>query len=503
MSKQIRTLIIVTVALIVTVGLLLSLLFLFPSKTSDTSSEATSSDTAITLVSKTTSKGETVEHPIKSIAVTTASEKYTISLNSAKQLVVDAYADLPINTTDLSTLETALTTVTATRKLTSDSASQSDFGLDKPQAKAVVTYFDNSVVTVEIGSKSPAGDGYYARVSGNEAIYLIDATLAEQLLKKSTDYIGTAAITSPSVKSDDSNGKAILQDMKLSGTVRSDKPFAFRLVNSTDSSLYSYYTYISTSPYVNGIGSDADTIASNATSLTASSVVKAHPSEKDLASYGLVKPYSVCEMTLSVQTTSTNEEDVSTTKYYNAAKHTIKLGNKDSSGNYYALVDDYKVVYLLTASTVPWADSKYDTLAADTLFMLDIKTVSSITYQNGKSETTFKLEQFPKEEDSDNQLKVTVNGKKYPTADFRTLYQVFMSVGRYDSATSKPAGDPDIVLTVKSTQMEFVAKLYTNTASTYICKLNNGDMYTVKSSDVANMIQQVSNYLSGKTVTAQ
>ena len=503
MKKQARTLIIITTAVLVLVALLLSLLFLLPKGEEEASSSDTSSDTSISLISKDTANGKAVDQPVKKAVIKTKDEEFTIAPSDDKQLIVMGYEDLPVNTTEIESLIRTLASLSASRKVADDSSKEAEFGLDKPRATAAVTYHDDSSVTFELGNDAAGDAGSYLRIEKGGPIYLVETAFSEQLLRQSVEYIGTTLITAPATKSDDKDGQAIMKSMKLSGTVRKNKPFSFGVNTNQASGVLSTFVYVITSPGSKGTSDEATTIAQAATSLSALKAVKAHPASAQLREYGLDKPYSVCELTLAVQTSAASGNEEAKPSYYNTTKHTVKLGKKDADGNYYAMVDDYKVVYAISPSSVPWAETQYNDIVSKMLFLRDIKGVKSISLKTGDKDTTFQLTHYPDEEDSDKSMAVKVDGKTCSTPEFRSLYQVLMSVYRYGETSEKPKGDAEIVLKlepVKKSDGSFTASFYKLSSSLYICEVSDGDAYTVKTSDVKKMLTSLDNYLNGREV---
>ena len=509
MSKQIRTLIIASIAIVV-LGALLAVLLLLPQNNeSSTSSVAVESDTKISLMDKSSDSSGTVA-PIKKIVVKTPDEEFTISPNSEDEMVVEKFKDLPINSTTIDSLVSSLTTITATEKVNDAPESEGVFGFDTPLATVSVTYRDGTEYSFEIGNETPLKDGYYFRETGKTAIYIVESTLATAVLQKSTDFIGTAMYSAPTVDKNDSEGKAVLRNMKLSGTVRASSPFAFRMATEDDSTEFSYANYVITSPYLRGTNSTAmETLTANLTSLTADSAVVASPTAADLTKYGFDTPYSVAKLTVAVSTSKTVASSDATssgtteTSYYNVREHTITLGNKDTDGNYYAMADDIKVIYLVAPDSVLWAKTQYDDIADPLLFMKDITKVSSVTVNIGGTETLFNLQHFPDKEEKDDMLTVTAGGTKYDTSNFRTLYQVLMSVARNSASTAAPTGTPAVVITIKPTDTSattIVAKFYSYSASLYTCQIQTGETYMVKAASIDEVETQLANYLAGKTV---
>lgn len=509
MKKQKRTLIIVITAILVLTALLLGLLFLLPEDDDDSSSDT--SDETINLIDKTKADDdETVDDPIKKIAIKLQAEEYEIVPGDDDQLVVAGYEDLPVNTTEIDSLVRSLSNVDANRKVADNSDNQKDFGLDKPRSIATVTYHDDSVVVFELGNEAAGDAGSYLRIQSDGPIYLVDSYFAGWLLKESVNYIGTTLITAPSAKSESDGDTAVLKDMKLSGSVRASKPFEFK-VNQTDSKSLSTFAYITTKPFVKGASEEANKIAQAVTSLNAIQAVKAYPKSGDLKKYGLNNPYSVCEMTLAVQSMSSSDDDdddsdTTVTTYYNSTKHKITLGSKDEDGNYYAMVDDIDAVYIVSPSAVPWADKQYGDIVTTMLFLQDITSVKSISLKSGGKTSFFELTHYPDEEDRDKSMVVKSGEKTYSTPDFRTLYQVYMMVYRHGELDKKPTGDADIVFTLQPIDKSadrVEARFYRQSASLYGCVLSDGDFYTVRASDIKKMLDQTENFLNGRKVSTE
>ena len=506
MSKQVRTLIIAGVAVLVLVGLLLGLLFLLPGDSEEEESSSSSSTTITILDKSADENGESISEPVSKAVFRQGDASYTVSPDEDGQMRVEGFDDLPVNTSALTAMSNNLAKMTATKKVADSSENEADFGLDEPQATAEITYADGTVVTAELGDETPMKDGHYFRLSTSEAIYIVDSGLSSRMLDKAEAYIGTSLIAAPTAREDDDSGQAAVYGMNLSGTVRADKPFSFRVFEEGDPENLKTFGYVITSPNLYGVNQNEDVqnLFAGATSLSAMEAEKAHPTADDLKEYGLDDPYSVCELTLAIQSNSTDEEDSSAVVYYNKTKHTIRLGKKNDDGYYYALVDDYNAVFLVSATSVPWAEAQYTDMMSKFLFMNNIVDVSSISVMADGKETTFELTHFPDETDNDKKLTVTVDGKAYSTSDFRSLYQVFMQVNRYGETDETPSGEPDVTFTLRLSDEDespLTARFYKQSANVYICAIEGGDTYTVKGSDVTNMLKQVENYLAGKEVT--
>lgn len=539
MSKQVRTLILAGVAVVALVALLLVLVFLLPGNGGEDASSTAVSDTSVTLLDKSTdADGKTVDNPIKSIQITLRDESFTLSQNEDGDLVADPYKDLPINTYEISYLVSTLKTVTATREISSSPDSPADYGFTGEFAapvssdvsgtssgessaaaeKAVgltaqvsVTYHDDSIHSFELGRESPTKEGYYLREVGTDPIYLVDSTFASTLAQPSTTYIGLNVVTSPSVKTDDDNGQALLREIELTGRVRSS-PLILRR-STADDNLNNASNYVITKPYFRAANSSSDAVTAldTYTSVTASGVEKPYPTAEDLKRYGLDDPYSTAVFTLAVETTEEAETSGETAKtsYYNIQKHTIQLGNKNDNGEYYGLVynEDQRipVVYLFSSSSVAWAEAQYDDVAETLLFLRNIDSLSHVILTANGQETDFLLEHFPDEAEREDQMKVTSGGQTYDTENFRNLYQVLMSIYRKGAAPAEPSGDPVLSLKlvpITASDGTVELSIYKHDPNVFIVRFTTGETYAVNASEVNNAVKQLSNYLEGKDVKA-
>ncbi|MDD4414073.1 MAG: DUF4340 domain-containing protein, partial [Oscillospiraceae bacterium] len=483
----------------VLIALLLGLLFL-PEDDDETSSTSNTeaSDPSINLISK-----DTVDKPVKKVVIKNDKEEFTIARNDEKQLVVVGYEDLPINTTDIDSLASSLANLTAIRKVSDDSLKKADFGLDKPRATATVTYHDDSVISIELGDEAAGDSGSYLRLGDDDAIYLIDTMFALKLMQQSVVYIGSDLIVAPEVKKDDQSGQAVMRSMKLSGSFRAGNPLSFALYENPEDTPIGSSGYFIKTPKIKGTNETVTSIAQSSTSLSATQAFVAHPTSAQLKQYGLDKPYSICELTIAVQTTAAADDDETVTKYYGTGNHIIKLGKKDKDGNYYTMVDNYNAIYLVSETSVPWAELRYEDIVERTLFMINIAEVKSISIEANNKKTTFELTHFPDEEERDKNMVVKVDGKTYSTPEFRSLYQLFLMIVRYGETDEKPKGEPEVIFSLNPISKEdktITASFYKYSPSLYICKLADGDICTVRASEVKKMIDEMDNYLKGKSV---
>ncbi len=477
------------------------LVFVFPKEEEETPTP--SLDTSVTLFDKSTSQ---VACPI-----TTATIKLKDStiefVNVDDKLFVKGYEKFDMHALNMGDLVNTLTVCTLSKDL-GEVDDFAQYGLNTPQASVTVTYYDGSTKAFEVGDMTPDQSGCYFREKDGKRLYIQSLDETAVLLQKPLDYISTTVLAQPEVKaSAQGETEVVLRKMSLSGDVRKDKPFAFRLVTSEDSDAYIYYSYIITEPFTKGANSSYDTALGGFTQLEAVSVINVAPSAADLKAYGLDTPYSVANFTLSSRTTVSMEtadgNTVSNTTYKDLEEHTVFVGNKNDA-YYYVRIDDNPIVYMVDADKLPFAEMQYDDLADTLLFLEDIAQMGSFRVTLPEKETVFQLAHDDSSMDSKKNLTVTAGGKTYDTMNFRYLIQNFMNITRYGSLSTDVSGlaqKMEIAITRRNeTTPVLTVKFYEVSGNQYAVVLSNGEKYQVKASDVKNAIAQYENYLAGKTV---
>lgn len=501
-KKKKKTILLVSLigAFLVLVTLLILLLVVFPEKETPADPSETE-DTSITLLDKTTT---TVSAAVKS--ATLKSDTMMLELvNKDDRVLVKGYEDLPVHSDNMEALTDALTLYTAIQDI-GERENLSEFGFDKPSVSAAVTFYDDSTYSFELGCLAPDKSGYYFREKDSNHLYVIPADSGYAMLQEPLSYVSTTVLKQP--ETSDENAEIVLRNMKLSGTSRKGKEFAFRLVTSADDSAYLYHTYIITYPFQKGASTSKASELEKFTYLSAASVAAVHPSAAELKQFGLDNPSTVAEFTLAQRTTVTGPTDAdgnasSETKYSNLQEHTLLLGNLYND-YYYCMIDDTPIVYLVAAGSLPFATLQYDEFTDNLLFLENITNIGSMQVTTPTMNSDFRLTHYPDVSDNDKNLTVTADGKTYDTMNFRYLVQNFMNINRYGSLEESIEGLPlklsfSYTLNGK-TEPAFSADFYELSSSIYAAVLSNGERYKVKASTVENVIKQYQNLLNGEKV---
>ncbi len=496
MSKHIKTLIIIGVAVLLLVAATVVLLLL-PQQEGDP--DESQKDTTVVLQEK----GEKVT--VTSIEVTYQDQTYRLHTDKDGEWLIKDYEDLPVDASAVKTITGYMLSLKADKKVHDSTEKPEDFGLDKPAAVYHATYSDGTDYSFEVGDAAPSGDGYYLRQQDDAAIYLIGTYKGGLFCDDVRAYVSTTMVTTPSINADDKNGASTILKAEISGTAHKEM-LRYHSITDKVADEFPYSNYYISKPYRIGVSldSEVETLVSEIRTLSALNAEILHPTDKQIKECGLDKPSTELELELAILTYDTDENgDIDEYRTYNYMKHNVIFGGTTKEGYYYAMVDGIDVIYCVTKESIPWIDMTYNDIAADTLFFRDISTVGSISISYDGKQHTFDLTHLKDVDANEENMRVTIDGKKTgDTAQFRRLYQVLMNVPRIGSAT-KPKEDPAVTVKVTNTDGEIVvnAKLYKRSASTYACEQLNGEVYAVSAATIEDLLEQTDNYIAGKTVS--
>lgn len=504
-SKRTRNLIL-TSATALLLAVVLLILTLLPGEdiggSSDTSTPTV--DTTITLVDKSSDDAVAV----KQVDIRNADDEYSLLYDTdSKQLIIKGYEDITVDEELSNTLIAYTEVITAVDKITSIGELK-EYGLDQPAGTATVTYSDGSTVTVTVGNLTPSEDSYYARLSNDDNVYIIESDCVYLFLVRAAAFADITLLTTPTVKSDDANGVAVLKSVKYSGKNHST-PLSIRRSYYTDSAEMTLFSYIIDKPYVRGTSDDVSSLLGNFKSLDASQALYLHPTADQKKKLGFNDPLIVMDITMAVETAESEEssttldEEAEKKIYYNSYSTKLTVGSIDSNGNYVVMLEGINAIYLVEKSALSTlAERTYDNTVNQLLFLKNISELGRISITIDGEKHDFVLTHYPEKEDNDENMVVTKDGKRYPTADFRELYQQLMGLERYQStsATYEKAATLQVDIYTTDGDHYLGATYYPLSGTLCAVETTEGEVFTTRWKNVTHFVEQIENYLNGEKV---
>lgn len=470
MNKKKKTLLIGIIVLIVLIGAMLALLLTQPKDDNATSS------TVVSAVAEDVYLYQEEEGSLKTLEITNSSGSYSIEQVGEKKWGIKELDDYKADTDSYADTAERYTTLSAKEKLMDKVTDKKKYGLDKPTGTGVATFANGNKHTVYVGNKTPDDAGYYAMVDDDESLYIITVMNAELLQKSKLSYLNKTLIQS----FDKENAE---ETPTIEGMTIERKDLDYKIVmEKADKKDDDAQMYSSSLKMVQPVACDLDSkhadeeIIYTLFGLTAEEAV-AIDAESVKSKYGFDKPFATIVL----------EYDGRTVK--------MVFGDKADDESYYMMFNKNNVIYRVKTASVAALTVDPNTLVSSLgilPFIDDVKTMS--IKMNNK---TYQYELTGKDDD----LKITLDGKKVDTDNFKQLYQLVLNPSLDAIYTGKVSGSPTVSITFSyhkggSDTME----LYDDGGRQMIFALNGVANRTGRSAYLGKLEREIENLVNGKKV---
>ena len=360
-------------------------------------------------------------------------------------------------------------------------ANLADFGLEEPRATAKVTYTDDTSSIIRVGNEAAGEAGTYVAFGTTKDVYLVNSSDVQSFLYSVNNFI-SLDITD---KMEDSDNAAFSK-ATISGSHFDDE---IVLVPNKDEAIEA--AYLMTSPIempANAI--EAGDIAGNIRGLYAESVVCVNPSEDQLASYGVDKPYAQINAT------------------YPDTDITLRCSAPKDDGIVYVFNPDKNVIYTIQLAAVCWAKTNVELLMPENPMNAKLRYIDEIAFSAGDTDFTLNVKTTVEEtkDDSGNEQEnvnstASYNGKELNTDDFNVFFQNIAMIKNSGAAESD---GKDKVMTVTfhytTDRSADTLTVYSGDGSQYIMAYNGKTIGTVSKTYISSLIEGADNLIAGKSV---
>lgn len=323
---------------------------------------------------------------------------------------------------------TAATTVTATRKI--DSKSAAECGLDTPKYQIEVQDAQEGDYTLSIGDLSPDKSGVYLQVTSDEAIYLVDESSVTAFDFTVLDFADTTAIPALEVKEEQpdyvSDGKLIgFETMTVSGK-NFPEPVVFEM-NKNDE-ISSIFSFNIVSPVRRIAENTDDVFKLFSEGLTVGGAYAYDVSDAALKSVGLDNPTMVIDLTVGGHR-----------RIYRIAK----VDDEYSA----VIIGDSVMIYKVSNSFLPFLDYTAEKFYSKYVYMRSIKELSNLTLTTAAGER-YSFDIVYNEGDENAEFVITSDGKDIKAEYFQNFYQEFVGLNLSDFSTEPATGSPEATVTL-------------------------------------------------------
>lgn len=421
------------------------------------------------------------------VVLTNSYGTFTIREDDEGELYINELSDIPLNTYFLEVLWYDVTSIgfSYSFMLTEhSSATLADYGLEPAQATFTSRYADGTGNTMRIGYAAGSdsdSDSYYFQLDDDPYVYI--TTLDYSFFLGDNYWI-----------SDDMFGSSYEGDADITriaiDLVQEGKNVVIEPNSATDKSSPCYdYDYVLTSPELCAADDYfMTTLIDELSWLTAYEAVKSHPTQDDLAGYGLDAPYAILDVTR------------------NGSVHHLTLSRYDYN-TLYATVNDIPVIWQIDASSnEALASLSFSSLRSTDVHICYYDAIESFTVIYGGNEYVFRTERTAVN-DSDTLYEYSsyYGDQHLALSDIKAMLEVFNSAASSDYTDSVSDDEPYMTVIIDyfdSYENSRDMITYTeNGTRRYLCRINGVGTANVTAMWIEKFISSVEALASGKTVT--
>lgn len=351
---------------------------------------------------------------MQSIKVENSYGGYEIYRDSSDTFQLRGNYNLTFNPELFASLVVSAGTPVAYERIARDLSDEefAQYGLDTPQASWTVTTIDGRRVTVYVGDAHLSDAGYYVRLDGRNAVYMVGSSIAETVLQPVTKLIDPVLVLGLT-----QNNYYLADNFIM---YRGEEPFVAVDRTSADDSetiqLALVYPIpegkdtlyeLNTDTYLNAVYAMVD--------LAGESVVALVKGDGTLMEYGLLNPAYRVHFT------------------FNGVNYSLYVSKQQKDGSFYAVsnITGYQIICKIPKEKLEWLNSDKFNWIQSKPFYLAITEVDKIKLQSEKHDINveFVLEHDSNEDDSTIlNVTETVTGTFIPNSSVSNFRQFYLSL---------------------------------------------------------------------------
>ncbi len=362
---------------------------------------------------------------LKTLRLISDQGDYLIRRDDDGQLTIDSLSDLLLETDFLELVWYNSLSFGYTYSLHSEAGlSLADYGLEPPKLTIECEYTDGSSCRLFVGNSiSSSPNIYYFRFDGRDGVFINEFD---------TSYFqGDYFWLSDDIFGDDVD-EVTIGTINLSGSAFPEK-FTIKRCNAMDKSNPFYgCNYAVTEPCSALTDNYLTTLLTDElTELVADDVMTARPTEKQIAEYGLDKPFAVIH------------------HQRNGEWKTLRVAREDAA-TMYAMADGVDCVFLLSADTFPMiASLGPESLRSPEVHVRYFDAVHTIRVQSGDIDLEFRLERTPMETDNTlYEYRVYYGDTQLSLSNYKGFLEVFNRAAAVSYGGQRQSDEPDMTVTI-------------------------------------------------------
>lgn len=417
--------------------------------------------------------------------------------DSSTEFTIPALSQYEQESSYLLTLASDMSSLNANAKVADSVEDKAKYGLDNPIITVTATFEEDKQYVLTVGGEAYGG-GYYAMVSGDDALYTISDTVGDELKRDELYYISKVLVAAADTSESDT------EDIIHSVTItRSDlaQPITMKRITEENANYEAPSSqYVLTSPLESDMNGEADTNYVDIFVGGTATEIVGHYKAEDAAAYGFDNPTATVDLS------------------YNDATAKFIIGNlADESSNYYVMLEGRDLVYKASEGMLGYANSvTADDLISSQPIQPSLTKVATVDVTADSKSYTFSVtneEEKPEKTDTSdtsseeeaepviNTTGASYNGKELDIDNFKTYYQLLLSVPAEQVHLDAPTGTPAATIVYHYTDGKSdTIELYSLGNRRMGIAVNGTMKYEGRSSYIDKLIKETENVINDKDV---
>lgn len=354
---------------------------------------------------------------IANMTITNENGSFTIR-NGLQGFTIDEYSEFKQNSTTLAAAGKCVTSLTAQALVEENAKNLDKYGLseDSPKARCDVVMKDGTEYSVFYGIDAPDNKTRYVRVGGSSDVYTVLLNSSGYFYNRQDDFLSLAV-------TDELNNNNTTPVIDYMTVTRKDLDYEIKFEDDSKNYAEGEVSLASSQVMISPVYAYLDITNSNSImyglwGLTATDVVKVHPTEEDFKTYGLDDPF--CTVDLDAELLNYHL-DIGNVSQYQLDEN----GNPTAApAEYYCYFRGVDIIYTFASSEVPWAifmpiDILTSMMTGNYIYALDYITVDY--YEDPVS---YRFDVVGNVDDQT--LSGSVDGAAFDPEKFKAIYQFML-----------------------------------------------------------------------------
>lgn len=355
------------------------------------------------------------------------------------------------------------------------------YGLDAPQAQAVIEYEDGKSLSLNIGNQDPVSGNYYLQADGKDAVYLLSKEVAEGFLVDKRAYMDhhvtpQLTVTSP---------LSAIRDVTLTGKDW-EEPIVITAVSGADEDVQlQALSFGAVTHLVSGEGvyeldqTYGIEILGSILDIVALEIVDYNVTDEQFAAYGFEQPDLQVQFTLS-----------------GGEEYLLRLV-EDGDG-FLANITGKNVIYRIARPA--FADVQYEKLMLRYFLSPLLLDITGVTVEF--DEEIFEIDY---QRISNSEQSATLNGQDVEIDQFQAFYRLITSAaadGEYLPGTD-PSGEPVLSITyhyANAQKKDDVLRLYPGSTRRLLVEVNGACEFDIRENFATRVREGIASLESGNAV---